>query len=78
MTRQEMWKEFIVAVERRDRPVSVREIAGELYGGEPDVQQRSAVTIAEECKQAGLLRVSLGYQDLRATPQGLAFIGKVT
>ena len=76
MTRAEMWKQFIEAVERKGRPVTIAEIATELYAGEQDVQRASAVNIANECKQAGLLLVSLDYQDIRLTPEGLAFIGK--
>ena len=76
MTQQDMWKRFIEAVERKGRPVTAMEIASELYGGEPDVQQLSGRNIADECKQAGLLLVSLDYQDIRVTSQGRAFIGK--
>ena len=76
MSRQGMWKQFIEAVERKGRPVTAAEIASELYGGDPDVQLASAVNIANECKEAGLLLVSVDYQDIRLTPQGLVFIGK--
>jgi hypothetical protein len=76
VTRQEMWKQFIEAVEQKGRPATAAEIPAELYGGDPDVQQASAVNIANECKQADLLLVSVDYQDIRLTPKGRAFIGK--
>lgn len=76
MTRQEMWKEFIQAVDRKDRAVTAAEIASELYGGEPAVQLEIAYRIASECKQAGLLLVSTDYQEIDLTPQGRTFIGK--
>lgn len=76
MARSEVLKAFIEAVERKGRPATAWEVAEELYGGEPEVKRASAVNIANECKQAGLLLVSQDYQDICVTPQGLAFIGK--
>ncbi len=74
--KEKMCTQFIEAVERKGRPATLTEIATELYGGEPDVQYKSAVNIANACKQAGLLLVSLDHQDIRVTVQGRAFIGK--
>ncbi|MBA4192368.1 MAG: hypothetical protein C0467_30735 [Planctomycetaceae bacterium] len=76
MTRPAVCRGFIEAVVRKGRPATLSEIAQELYGGDEDQQWKSGVSVADECKQAGLLMVSIDYQDIRTTPKGLAFIGK--